>query len=107
MKKKTQAPKYDVDEQVWLRESAVIGHLEPYRVANIVLDREHGNWLYQLNVLDDRPLNTFNAAENRNSVYVEEFDLLTYCEAIDLVRSQVTAELNKLYQLKSKCSGTE
>ena len=107
MKSKAEAPRFDINDQVWFRESAIIGHLESYRVANIIYDREYNNWMYQLNLLNDSPLNTHNAAHNRHAIYIEESDLLTYCEAVDIVRKKIISDLDELYILKSKCPGTE
>ena len=82
------APKWSVNDVVYLRESAVIGFLEKYRVTNIVWDPQWERWLYEIaikhrgtepnSVIDMHNLRTCEVLS------LGENDLVDQVEALDL-----------------------
>jgi len=103
------APKFQIDEAVYLLSSAALGELEAYRVG-AVQDRGIG-WVYQI-FIDQRPPHEWTLGdridlkEERN-LFFHEDELITICEALDLAASAISNTLARIkFQIEEECSDT-
>lgn len=106
------APTYEIDDVVYLRESAMAGFIESYRVTAIEFEPKTNQWLYKMairhsgpetsTVVDSYALHRFETLRFRES------ELVTLCEALDMAIIKTEERLAYLQGIKSsRCGGTE
>lgn len=103
------APRYQIDEVVYLRASAALGELESYRVG-AVQDRGIG-WVYQI-FIDSRPPaewtlgDRIDLKEERLLFFTEE-ELVSLCEALDLAATALAGTIARVKsQIDDFCANT-
>lgn len=98
------APKWQIDDLVYLEASARIGFLESYKVSNVVGSR--GRWLYTINV-DQKPpaeptIGDFIDIKKTRMLWFDESELISFEEALYLVKHSLELKLNKVNVLINK-----
>ena len=98
------APVYQVNDVVYLIESAKVGFIESYQVSG-VRQAASGAWLYKISV-PSRPGRNATFGDRitlRTEIDFElaEAELTTYCEAVDFAIVFVTNNLAYLQSLKT------
>ena len=99
------APIWNIDDIVYLVESAKVGAIESYQVAQLRQDAT-GVWYYTIAVPLRPPNSNMTYGDRiglRQNLDFElaESELCTYCEAVDLALASARANLARLEQLKS------
>jgi len=97
-------PQYQVDDIVYLIESAKVGFIESYRISG-VRQNEAGVWMYLVAV---SPRSTAGSTygdritlqQNLDFELVES-ELCAYCDAVNLALAAVQANVSRLQALKS------
>lgn len=100
-----EAPRWSVDNVAYLRESAVLGFLEGYKITNIKWDPQFNRWLYEAaikhrgteptSVIDMNNLRTIEVLE------LGENDLVDQIEALDLAIINTEQRLRFLQNKKA------
>ena len=100
----TDSPKFQIGDLLYIRESAALGYLEPVKIRTIL--KNSGGWLYTIaaglpaatvpQIYGDRRL-----LVNGATLYVDEHELLSYCDALRLAVANAQANLNKLMALQT------
>lgn len=96
------APKFSINEIVYLRSAAVRGYIEPLGVSSVRYDPS-GCYIYEFNrefgksILGSTTGNNFRSFK-KNVIRIElaEDQVLTLCEALDFQISYLESELEKL-----------
>jgi hypothetical protein len=107
----TPAPKYSINDVVYVESSARIGFLEAYKVTNIV--RSRGKWLYTINLFEKPPAETTIAdmidIKRQRLLYFDESELVDFHEALLLVKNSLDLKRNKIQILLDRYfpDGTE
>ena len=105
------APRWEINELVYLDASARIGFLEAYKVTNIVKSRTR--WLYTIDVEQKPPaeptIGDFIDIKKTRMLWFDESELIDFENALLLAENALTLKLNKIVQLKHKYfpDGTE
>ena len=94
-------PKYEVGDVVYLRESAAIGHLEAVRIAAVL--NKGANWIYTVNLYAGSPTAVAQYGDrimqvNGATVYYDEGEFVSLCEALSLAEANLTLQLQKVQQ---------
>jgi hypothetical protein len=103
------APKYNVDDVVYLAESAKIGALESYQITAQYRDGS-GVWVYRIGVPDRLP-NSPTVGDRNNLKRTFDFNMTedefcSFCEALALAESYLQRELARIQSLKTTyCNG--
>lgn len=104
------APQFNIDDIVYLRDSAVIGYIESYRVSGIRQDASL-MWVYSIAIPQRPPVNNATYGDRVTLKKSEDFELpesalVTYCEALTLAIATMRANLARLEALQSaQCGG--
>ena len=98
------SPKFSIGDLLYIRESAALGFLEPVKIRTIL--KNSSGWLYTINagmsgpnvpaIYGDRRLFV-----NGATLYLDETELISYCEALRLSIANAQANLNKLLALQT------
>jgi hypothetical protein len=101
-------PIYSITDIIYLRESAVLGFIESYRVDGIKYDNETGQWIYQIAIRSRGPsvstvIDHNDLREHHEILMFREDELVTFCEALELAIQNTTERLNYLTSLRAKC----
>jgi len=105
------APKYNLNDLVYLDASARIGFLESYRVTNVV--RNRNRWVYTIDVEQNPPaeptIGGFNDIKKHRMLWFDESELIDFEEALLLAENALELKLNKVRQMRHKYfpDGTE
>lgn len=105
------SPKFNVEDIVFLQESAALGNLESYVVAEVI-QQPSGNFTYKFAVPERPPVNNTTVGDRNNLRQSQDFELLesellTQCEAVALGVTKLQQDLNKVQQLQATfCSET-
>lgn len=82
------APRWSVDDMAYLRESALLGFLEGYKITNIKWDPRYSRWMYEVAIKHrgTEPSSVIDMHNLRRSEVLElgENDLVDQSEALDL-----------------------
>lgn len=101
------APLYNVNDPVYLKESAAVGYLERLKVQAIMMDPS-GQWAYGFRqestpeavpTVSDRINHQF-----RRQVYYGEGELVDYCAALALAKAYYEAQLVKIVAMQASCT---
>lgn len=100
----TPAPKWSINDVVYLESSARIGFLESYKVTNIV--RARGVWVYTIDVAQKPPAEAtvmdMVDLKSTRILYFDERELISFHDALLLVKASLTTKLTKTEQLIRK-----
>lgn len=101
-------PKYAIDEVIYLRESAMLGFIESYKIDGIEFDNRIKQWIYKIQIRQRGPSpNTIiDRADLRHFEVLRfrEDELMTFCDAIDIAISKAEERLSRLIAARaSKC----
>ena len=97
------APRFDADERVWLKASAMKGFIETAKVTNIHRDRTRRQWYYELDIKGDyRNRDTYgtltlgyNKRPERLMVFWQE-ELITECDALTYAIDHLLQEVSSM-----------
>jgi len=99
------APLWSVGDMVYLRESAVLGFLEGYKVTNIIYDPGYNRWMYEIAIKHKgtEPSTTIDMYNLRTQEVLRlgENDLISQGEAVDLAIINTEQRLEYLKQKKA------
>lgn len=97
-------PKFNVDEVVYLTESAKVGSIESYKVSGVRQDPS-GAWLYRISI-PRRPPNSNMTYGDRNALRrdldfeLSEDELTTFCNAVEIALVAAENNANRIRRLK-------
>lgn len=106
------APLYRRGETVYLKSSAELGKLESYKITSIK-QLEKGRWLYRIDIAKKPPDqnlvgDSFDIRVNEMDILFTEGELITVCEALDIICGRFRNKLASLeIQIASRCGGTD
>ena len=100
------APLFNVGDQIWLRESAAIGMMESYKIHSIIYPPQ-GGILYSILTVTQQPRATGTMGDQITGVggkqiILQEENLCTYSQALDMCIANLQLQLNKLQLLKAQ-----
>lgn len=101
-------PLYDINDTVYLKESAALGFLEAVRISGIV--KQAAGWLYTIEARSAQPTaptlyGDRIAFTNRATLYFSEDELITLCNALDLAEAHALAVLSRIQAQKQEMCG--
>lgn len=99
------APLYNIDDVIYLLESAKIGFIESYRISEVRQDST-GSWLYKISVSPRAPIGgpTYGdrlTLKTSMDFELRESELCDYCTAVDFALAAARAQVVKLEALKA------
>lgn len=103
------SPTYNINEVVYLKESAAKGFLEAVRIAGVTLGKS--GWIYTVSYNASRPINapTYGdriVANRSSAVYYTADEFLNHCAALNMMLTyHQTAVDNISAQIESLCNG--
>ena len=105
------SPAFSVNDVVYLRASAQLGFLEPYRIDNIFFNKQVNVWQYSINIQKSlsagNTIGGTNDLQNSKILYFNESELVDLCEALTMKVAYHTSELNKASSMKAaRCDGS-
>ena len=106
------APLYRRGDSVYLKGSAEIGKLEAYRV-NSIKQMQDGRWVYRIDIgkkPPDGPMigDKYDSRICEGSLYYTEGELVTVCEALDIIVLRFSRNITRLEQaIASKCAESD
>lgn len=104
------APLYDIDDVVYLKESAALGFLEAVKINGVTLSRQ--GWIYTIEAKAAYPQapTTFGdriTAVQAMTLYFGEDEFVTPCDAMALVEANLQEQLVRIQaQRSSICAET-
>lgn len=104
------APKFRINDIVYLNESANLGELESYRIGAIQ-QMTPGRWVYQI-FIEKRPPDGQTVEDRIDlrqpvELFFDEAELITLCEAVNIALHNVQFRMNNvLNALASDCGGS-
>jgi hypothetical protein len=101
--------KFEVDDVVYLVESAKLGFLESYKVKGIRQDSQ-GQWWYtfvvsQRSTTATATVGDSNTLKHQSRWELAEAELTTYCEALGSAEMYLQAQLDKVQLLRRSACG--
>ncbi len=102
-------PLYRRGESVYLRSSAEIGKLDSFKITSI-RQVQSGRWIYEISISKKPPHHaligdSYDSRINERSIFYAESELITICEALDIVVNNFQRQITTLEnQIDSKCS---
>jgi len=104
-------PVYCVGDAVYLRESAIAGFLESYRIDGIQYDNSLKQWTYHAIIRQGGPENsTIIDSYNLHAIsnlWFREDELAQLCDALDLAINKLQLDLNRLQNIRDTRCGVE
>lgn len=94
------APRWSVNDTAYLRESAIIGFLEGYKITNIRFDPQWDRWLYEVAIKHrgtepNSVIDMYNLRSQETLTFGEN-DLVDQTEALDLAIINTEQRLREL-----------
>ncbi len=98
-------PLYDINDIVYLRESAALGFIEAVRISGV--SKHHTGWIYTLEARTAQPTAPSLYGDrisftNRATLYFSENELLGLCDALDLAETHALSVLQKIQAQKQQ-----
>lgn len=96
------APIYESGNVVYMRESAVVGFIEPHTISGVI--RGQNGWVYTVVARPNHPAHAPHFGERRSMVngatlYFQECEFVDLCEALTLAESY---HLRQLINIRSR-----
>lgn len=95
---------FNVNDVVYLKESAESGYLESFKVSSVSMNTT-GQWVYTFEMtVGPRITSTFGEKITRRehtTLYYNESELLSMCDALDLVETYLERRLAQIRALRS------
>ena len=93
-------PLYNIDDVVYLRASAKIGHLEAYKISSIH-QISPNKWVYKIDIAKRMPqpqtaIDRYDLRSHTVGLHFEESALMTYCDALAVVISNLERRLTAM-----------
>lgn len=102
------APRWSVNDIAYLRESAMIGFIEGYKITNIIWDPQWNRWLYEAAIkhrgTEPNAVIDMHNLRTQEVLALAENDLVDQIEAIDLAIINTEARLRSLQNKKAMLS---
>lgn len=104
-----EAPRWSVDDVAYLRESALIGFLEGYKITNIKWDPQWSRWLYEVAIKHrgtepNTVIDLYNL-RRQETLTLGENDLVDQAEALDLAIVNTEQRLRQLQNKRAVLDG--
>jgi hypothetical protein len=101
-------PTYSAGDHVYLRESAVLGFVEGYRVTGIQFDAQINQWIYEAAISHRGPSNSTVVdavnLKNKEILRFRESELVPFCDAVELAYQKAQERVSFLENLRiSRC----
>lgn len=101
----TKAPRWSVNDMIYLRESAILGFIEGYKVTNIIFDPKYNRWMYEVAIKHkgtepNTVIDMYNLRKQEVLVLGEN-DLINQGEALDLAIINTEQRLTYLKNKKA------
>lgn len=93
----SQAPEFNVNDVVYLRESAALGHIEAVKISGIL--KSAGQWLYTVHsraVPQRTHYGDRVSLSHGQMMYFSASEFTTLCEALDLAEANARRILEKV-----------
>lgn len=95
----TNAPLYDVNDVVYLKESAALGHLEAVSISGVI--SRGASWLYSIHASRGRVRAVAHYGDritttNAKTLYYTEDEFVLLCDALDLAEANAQAHLARI-----------
>ena len=92
-------PKYDINQIVYLRESAAIGHIEPVKISG--MQKRGKDWIYNVFAGTVGAVNAAYYGDRRSLIngsvlYFTEAEFVTEYEALKLTEANLEIQLSKV-----------
>ena len=106
------APLYKRGDSVYLKGSAEIGKLEAYKIGS-AKQTQNGRWVYRINIAKKPPDqgligDSFDARICEGALYYTEDELITMCEALDIIVLRFSNQVTRLEQtIASRCAESD
>jgi hypothetical protein len=106
------APLYRRDESVYLKSSAELGKLEAYKITSIK-QVQSGRWVYRIDIGKKPPAqgmvgDTFDVRMTEPSLFYTEAELITVCEALDIICGRFRRQVEALeLKVASRCTESD
>lgn len=95
-------PKYQINDSVFLRESASMGFLEPAKISGVHLHTD-GTWVYSIgsSSRESSPYGDRLSFVNSNVLFFSEDELILKCDALVLMEEAARNLLTSIQAQKS------
>lgn len=104
-------PRYNIGDVVFVKNSANIGFLESYKVTTINKQPDSREFIYDLDLTTTKlaPQVTQGGTPRfKKDIFFKERELITKCEAVNLVMAALQRKMSRLLALKAThCTGSE
>ena len=92
------APKYDIGDVVYLKESAALGHLEAVTISGAVYNN---GWMYTIRAGRALPTSVAHygdriSAVHAKTLYFTENELIVLCDALELAEANAQRALERI-----------
>jgi hypothetical protein len=106
----TNPPLYDVNDTVYLKESAALGHLEAVTISGIISRGD--SWLYSIYVSRGNPVAVAHygdriTATHSATLYFTEDEFVLLCDALNLAEANAQIRLANIQAQKSSLCDDE
>ncbi len=104
----TNPPLYDVNDTVYFKESAALGHLEAVTISGILARGDA--WLYTVYASRGQPTAVAHYGDRKTTthaatLYFSEDEFVLLCDALDLAEANAQAHLDRIQaQRAAMCS---
>jgi len=104
-------PVFCVGDAVYLRESAIAGFLESYRIDGVQFDNQTKQWAYHVIIRQGGPENsTIIDSYNLHAIsnlWFRQDELVVLCDALDLAINKMQTDLNRLQNMRATRCGVD
>lgn len=99
------APKYDIGNVAYIKESAALGFLEPVQIASV--QQYNGSWVYTIQAQISQPQNPSLYGDRTSIIsgavlYFSEGELISQCDALALAEAKAQQNLEAIQAKRSK-----
>jgi len=104
-------PIFDINDVVYLRESAVAGFIERYQISSIRYDNSSSQWVYAIDIKQRGPAHSTVLDRvdltARSTLEFRQSELLTFCEAMEIAIIESEKRLERLrITYSQRCGGS-
>ena len=105
------APLYRRDDVVYLRESALIGKLESFKITSLKQIQD-GRWVYQIDIGKKPPDqgligDSFDGRISEPSIFYTESEFVDICDALEIICNRLNQQITSLQFKMSSCDEEE
>lgn len=109
----TTPPRFHIGDAVYLRESALLGFVESYKIDGVEFNTRANQWAYKIVIRQRGPstntiIDRVDLSEKLRHITFFEAELIEYCEALDLAIQNTEERLARLRANRARCdTGTD